>query len=191
MGPGGHVPPPQISMHGARLDLYPHFPSPTVCAPPVFNISFHPWFGTTRPVVLRSYCPTGSKWWVIKSHGNCSSEMRVSAGVEEECSRWPGVQRENLVCRVTLTRPGHHVPRTGNLHGGRYLIMASVRASPRGRLRWTEVVPEIDANPVSFYSGWGGPTGAPPQTPVIGSRSACSPGVSTPHFSTWRRPCVS
>jgi len=32
------------------------------------------------------------------------------------------------------------------------------------------------------------PLKAPPQDPVIGSRSARSPCVSTPHFLTWRRP---
>jgi len=55
-----------------------------------------------------------------------------------------------------------------------------------------EVVPEIDANLVGFYSGegrlggrsWGSASG-----PVIGSGTARSPCVSAPHFLTWRRPC--
>ena len=63
-----------------------------------------------------------------------------------------------------------------------------------------EVVPEIDANPVSFSreeGGWASvmvlswtPLGVPAQTLVIRSRSACSPCVSTPHFLTWRRSWV-
>jgi len=63
-----------------------------------------------------------------------------------------------------------------------------------------EDVPEIDANPVSFYLGGGGwcititcrgsaldPTQTGPD-PIIGSHSVRSPYVSTPHFLTWRRP---
>jgi len=50
-----------------------------------------------------------------------------------------------------------------------------------------EVVPEIDTNPVSFYSeggGWGsapGPCWGSIPDPIIGSRSAHSPCVSTDH----------
>ena len=95
--------------------------------------------------------------------------------------------------------------------------------SPRGGLGWTcppnfcqrSFLPEIDANPVSFYSGVGDwrsvmvwapkakrfpasggglcpwtPLGSPPPDPIIGSRSARSPYVSTPPLLTWRRPCA-
>jgi len=45
-GAGGHVPPPQISMQWARIDLYPQFP--TVCAPPRFQYLVPPLSGAAK-----------------------------------------------------------------------------------------------------------------------------------------------
>jgi len=65
-----------------------------------------------------------------------------------------------VVCRCGLPAA------TMSFQNGASHVITQPGASPRGGLGWTgvdmstpllpEVVPEIDANPVSFYSGGGG-----------------------------------